>query len=263
VNAALATVSPTALADAALTEKGLVSLDVVWGASEALSFAAGVITGRLWSFAVPPALIALVVGGVALDWWGGGLGDQWWTVAVAFMLIAGLLLAAGIGAFHLGARLIGGRLATPAWAWRTAVVGVVLIAVAGFWYASTRAPDVAPLVARTGADLYYLGDEFEGYRLTHADAGPSGALFVYGDCESRLGLVDGGCSPPLQLQEKFTPRASGERSADCPPAPQRAATPGSDPSSVFLLVRGTAITIYAHDRAQALRAARAIRPVCP
>jgi hypothetical protein len=251
------------VADAALTERGLLGLDVVWGASAVLSFAAGLVTGRLWALAASPALAALAFGGVALDWWGGGLGERWGILAVVLTLAAGLLAAVGIGSFHLGARLFGGRLQMPGWTWRTAGVGALLAAVAGFWYLSTRAPDVARLQASTAADLYYLGDEFEGYRLTHAEASASEALFIYGDCETRLGLVDGGCSPPLQLQEEFTPRVGARRRGDCPSSPPPAATPGSDPSSVFVLARGTAITIYARDRAQALRAARALRPICP
>lgn len=256
--------STMVVAGAALTERGLLGLDVVWGVSGAFSFAAGLVTGRLWALAVAPALAALVFGGVALEWWGGGLGERWGIVALVFTLAAGLVAAAGIGAFHLSARLFAGRLWTPGWAWRTAVVGVLLVAVAGLWYLSTRVPDVGRLQARTAADLYYLGDEFEGYRLTHAEASASRAFLVYGDCESRLGLVDGGCSPPLQLQEEFTPRVGERRRpGDCPPFSPPAATRGSDPSSVFLLVRGTAIMIYARDRAQAFRAARAIRRICP
>jgi len=252
------------VAGAVLTERGLLGLDVVWGASGAFSFVAGSVTGRLCALAVPPALAALVLGGVALDWWGGGLGEQWGIVAVVLTLAAALVTAAGIGAFHLGARLVAGRRWTPGWAWRTAVVGAFLVAVSSLWYLSTRVPDVGRLQARTAADLYYLGGEFEGYRLTHAEATASRAFSVYGDCESKLGLVDGGCSPPLQLQEEFTPRVGERRRpGDCPPFSAPAPTQGSDPASVFLLVHGTAITIYARDRTQAFRAARAIRPICP
>jgi len=45
----------------------------------------------------------------------------------------------------------------------------------------------------SGAPLYWLGKEFEGLPLTHADE----RLLVYGSCEAKS---DTGCAPPLELQ---------------------------------------------------------------
>jgi hypothetical protein len=48
--------------------------------------------------------------------------------------------------------------------------------------------------------LYYVGTSFAGLRLTAVDSqSPGGAAFIYGTCKIPPGQ-DGGCAPPLQIQ---------------------------------------------------------------
>lgn len=58
----------------------------------------------------------------------------------------------------------------------------------------------AELEAARGSDslpLYWVGEEFEGFELTHVSTGGVAAVFVYGTCEI---TGDHGCPPPLQVQ---------------------------------------------------------------
>ncbi|HEU5263125.1 MAG TPA: hypothetical protein VFU34_00705 [Gaiellaceae bacterium] len=45
--------------------------------------------------------------------------------------------------------------------------------------------------------LYWVGDEFEGFELSHVSTGGMAVGFVYGTCEIS---GDHGCPPPLQIQ---------------------------------------------------------------
>jgi hypothetical protein len=45
--------------------------------------------------------------------------------------------------------------------------------------------------------LYWVGDEFEGFQLTHVRTGDGAVGFVYGTCEI---TGDHGCPPPLDIQ---------------------------------------------------------------
>jgi hypothetical protein len=51
--------------------------------------------------------------------------------------------------------------------------------------------------AYDGLPLYWVGDEFEGFELTHVGTGGVASVFVYGTCEI---TGDHGCPPPLQIQ---------------------------------------------------------------
>lgn len=241
---------------AVLTDRGLLDSGDTFVAAAILSLAAALLTGRWSALGLPPALVAFAFVGIQADWWGGGLSDSWERVFVELTVLAVLVGAAGI-ALHRAARAIAARRqSTLRWWWRAAVAGATLVAIAGSWYLSTRPPDVSVLQAPS--KLYYLGNSFEGYRLTHAEAGGGRALFAYGDCESPVGYVDGGCTVPLQLQERFTP---GAGSPPCPPGPGQARRSRDDAAALLVVAGSTMIQIYAHDIPRARRAARALRPV--
>jgi hypothetical protein len=52
------------------------------------------------------------------------------------------------------------------------------------------------VAAAEGPPSYFLGESFEGIDLTSVEE--EGAVFVYGTCEFEGG--DGGCAPPMQVQ---------------------------------------------------------------
>jgi hypothetical protein len=247
------------LSTATLTEKGLLESGDVFVIAAILSVAAGLLVGRWRALVAGPALAALAVAGIAADWWGGGLGDRWET---SFGWLA--LAAAGLTAIGVVVALVVRRVRPLGFGWRAAVTSAALVAIAAFWFVSTRPPDVDGVQSRAASTLYYLGDSFEGYRLTHAEEWGGHALFAYGDCEVEFGQgADGGCSVPLQLQEQFPP---GDGPSGCGPPPGRARPKPEDPAALVVFAGSTTIEIYAHDRARGLRAAQALRPVggaCP
>jgi hypothetical protein len=155
--------------------------------------------GRLVALVVPVALVAFLYAGLEADWWGGGLADGWRTFFALDMVVA--LLAGTIGlVIH---RLVARRWPVPERA-RVAVCALCLGGLAVAWYASTRPADVDAL-RDSPRTLYYLGDSFEGLRLTHASAGTRGGYFAYGDCEMAVGLTEGGCTVPLGVDNVACP----------------------------------------------------------
>jgi hypothetical protein len=60
--------------------------------------------------------------------------------------------------------------------------------------------------AAAGADgtIYYVGPEYEGLPLVEVQSGPEaaygGVSFIYGECEVEMHGTEGGCVPPLQIQ---------------------------------------------------------------
>jgi hypothetical protein len=126
------------------------------------------------------------------------------------------------------------------------------------WSISTRPPDVPSVQSQAQSTLYYLGDSFEGLPLVHAEGFQGRALFVYGTCDVPVGQVDGGCSPPLQLQEEATPVAGP---LGCSPRPGRPRPYEHDPSATIVFAGSTMIKIYANDPARGRRAAHALEPV--
>jgi hypothetical protein len=173
------------------------------------------------------ALTSLVVFGVDRDWWGGGLADGWeaeflwFALAGAVLAIAGIVIFLGTAAF----------LHRPGIRLRISVAVACVAALGGYWFVKSRPPDLDEL-RDSPQTIYYLGDSFEGLRLTRAELQGREAFLAYGDCDIALGLTEGGCGPPLQL-----------KSITCP---------GERP--------GVAI-IAASGGGQAYRAIRALRPV--
>ncbi len=248
----------TTLLTASLSERGLLTLEVVEAAGAIAALAAGLVIGRWFALVVAPLLVGVAFAGVAAGWWGAGFTDRWPFVFVVMTVLAALLTAVGV-AGHLALRR---RLPPAALHLRGAVLAAALGGVVLSWFLVTRTPDVESLQARTPAPIYYLGDSFEGYRLSHAEVGQGRAFLVYGDCEHAIGHVDGGCSPPIQLQQEF-PLGGGEpRERVCPrPEPARV---GGDPYVVF--AGATMIKVFARGREESRRVVAALRPVpgaCP
>jgi hypothetical protein len=115
-----------------------------------------------------------------------------------------------------------------------------------------------PPAAVAARGSFWLGPSFEGLPLTHDEPG----FYVYGDCDIEPGS-EGGCSPPLQVQN----------ATSCERNPV-----GLDiaPSRLFKLRGGAiaatyeaghlqmgsgrrAVTVFADSARQAIRAARALR----
>jgi hypothetical protein len=247
------------LGTATLTEKGLLETGDVFVAAGIFSVAAGLLVGRWRALVTGPAFAALAVAGIAAGWWGGGLGDRWEVSLLWLGLVGAALTATGV-ALALAVR----RFRTLDSLWRASIALVTLVAIAGYWFISTRPPDVGDVQARAASTLYYLGDSFEGYRLTAAEEWGGRALFAYGDCEVEFGQgADGGCSVPIQLQEAFTP---GDGPSGCGPPPGTPRPKPEDPAALVVFAGSTMIEIYAHDRARGRRAAQALRPItesCP
>jgi hypothetical protein len=247
------------LGTATLTEKGLLETGDVFIAAAIVCVAAGLVVGRWRALLAGPALAALAVAGIAADWWGGGLGDHWEISLIRLGLVGAVL--AGIG---VCVALVVRRFRALDSLWRASVALVALVGIAGYWLVSTRPPDVGDVQARAASTLYYLGDSFEGYRLTAAEEYGGRALFAYGDCEVEFGRgANGGCSVPLQLQEAFNP---GDGPSGCGPPPGKPRRKPEDPAALLVIAGSTVIEIYAHDRARGRRAAEALRPIsdrCP
>lgn len=140
--------------------------------------------------------------GVDRDWWGGGLADGWEAEFAGFaatglvLALVGMLISLGIRRFHPpGARL------------RIAVIAACVAALGGYWFVKTSPPDLDDLRASPHT-IYYLGNSFEGLRLTRAELQGRETFLAYGDCDIALGNTDVGCGAPLQLRNITCP---GER----------------------------------------------------
>jgi hypothetical protein len=247
------------LSTATLTAKGLLETEDVFAVVAILSVTAGLLVGRWRALVAGPALTALAVAGIGAGWWGGGLGNLW---PVALVLSA--LFAAALTAIGVSVALVVRRFRALDTLWRASVASAALVGILGYWFVSTRPPDVDHIQARAASTLYFLGDSFEGHRLTDAEEWEGHAVFAYGGCEHEFGLFgDGGCAMPLQLQVAFTP---GAGPAGCGPVPGTPKPHAYDEAALVVFAGSTTIEIYADDRTRARRAARALRPVagsCP
>jgi hypothetical protein len=130
--------------------------------------------------------------------------------------------------------------------------------------------------------LYYLGESFDGFALSRvlSDRDPWRTVsFIYGDCEPPRG-GDGGCAPPLEIQNDPACRRTGRKG----PAPvarfQIQGVPaagfsaeveevaeGGEPKardqngSLEMYTGWTTITIFGGGQNRMRRAAGAIRPL--
>ena len=205
------------------------SVNALWYASGSLCALGGVLTRRVAIFALPLGLTLIVFLGLERNWWGGGLGEDWPFVAVVWAATGAC--ATGIG---LGLRLLADRVGRGpggrrwSFKWSAGVLAVWLAGTAVYVFLVTRPANVDAIRDAPGPEVYYLGDSFEGLRLTHASEGRY-LTFIYGDCDIPVGQDEGGCSVPLQVQN-----------VSCPGEP-------------------TAVVIFAHDRGRGRRAEDALR----
>jgi len=163
---------------------------VLWS-TVSLSMLAGLGSRRLLALLAPVALTLLAFVGLDHDWWGGGLGPEWHPEFVALLVYACFATAVGRGLRLVVDRVgrgVGGRRWTPVW---TAGACLSWIGAAGVYgYATTRPADVSAIRSAPGPEVYYLGDSFEGSRLTHARSYGAITTFTYGVCDPLVGMVD-------------------------------------------------------------------------
>jgi hypothetical protein len=110
--------------------------------------------------------------------------------------------------------------------------------------------------------IYFLGREFAGLPLTHAESVRRGhGFFVYGTCEVPKGPDAGGCTPPVQIQIfPFDPEMWSAASGCRRLRPLRGVlTVRHD--GLVLFTRNTVVKIYARGPAEDRRVARALRAV--
>jgi hypothetical protein len=127
---------------------------------------------------------------------------------------------------------------------RALVAGVVSLVAAG-----------AAAAPASALDRWWLGKEFERLPLTHEERG----LFVYGDCDPE---PDGGCPPPLQVQNDTT---CGRNPVALDVAAQRlhrlrgGGIVADYGDGIDLLTGGSTVTVFSTP-ARERRAVRAVRP---
>jgi hypothetical protein len=115
----------------------------------------------------------------------------------------------------------------------------------------------APPASAAPAD-FWLGSSFEGLPLTHSEGGH----YVYGDCDIEPGS-DGGCSPPLQLQNATTcernPVALDVALRRIVKLRGGAVAATLNAGHVEIGTGRRAVSVYANSPRRAMRAARALR----
>jgi hypothetical protein len=106
---------------------------------------------------------------------------------------------------------------------------------------------------------YWLGKEFDGLRITHAD---ETGLIVYGTCEIEGSpFADGGCAPPIQIQHwKFRPQM-WTNATNCNRLPPLRGVPTARHDGLVLFTGTGYVKIYARNGAEDVRVARALQPV--
>jgi hypothetical protein len=115
--------------------------------------------------------------------------------------------------------------------------------------------DLAKLKSSAPPDIYYLGESFEGEKLTHVE---SRGFFAYGTCDPG---PDSGCAPPVQIQHhEFQPRM-WEIAHGCRRAGTIRGVPAVHHDSLIALTRGAFVKIYATSEAQTQRAFKQLRSV--
>ena len=146
-----------------------------------------------------------------------------------------------------------------------ALAGATLVALAG-GCSFDRGPDIDSAAKFDRFPVYWLGDEFEGYELTHVEAEDwsTAAVLIYGTCEPSG--YDGGCAPPVQVQD--FPLCHHLDAVALPPKERRrmvrGAPVGAQDGAPVLLTRRTQIKVYRgvgtdSDPGISLRALEALR----
>ena len=76
----------------------------------------------------------------------------------------------------------------------------VLAAAVALAACDQEAPELDALRRFDGYPLYFAGTAVAGLPLTHAEVLPNQTFFIYGDCETGVGVDPGGCAPPVEIQ---------------------------------------------------------------
>jgi hypothetical protein len=139
---------------------------------------------------------------------------------------------------------------------RRAAASAALAACGGTRFASDV--DIEHLRATATTPIYWVGKEFAGLPITHAD--PS--LIVYGTCEIEGGsFTDDGCGPPVQMQHlEFQPR-QWAMAVGCGRLPELRGVPTARHDGLVLFTGRRLVKIYARNRDEDVRVAEALQPL--
>ncbi|MFN2467332.1 MAG: hypothetical protein ABR521_04265 [Gaiellaceae bacterium] len=111
-----------------------------------------------------------------------------------------------------------------------------------------------------GPPMYWVGTSFAGLRLTHAEGGSPGrrAFFGYGECDPG---PHGGCPIPIQIQHSapFSP-AKISKHVSCARTTIRG-VPAAMFDGLDVYTRDVVVRIYARSTPEAIRVAKAMRPI--
>jgi len=149
---------------------------------------------------------------------------------------------------------------------RAALLAVLALVVAGCLGQETRrvpSGDVADELERARAvrpPLYWAGPTVAGLELTAISlTSRARATFFYGTCELPAG--EGGCSPPVQVQQFLFSAATWSRAERCSALAPIRGVPAARHDGFVLFTRVRVLKIYARSRADERRVALALRPV--
>jgi hypothetical protein len=143
-------------------------------------------------------------------------------------------------------------------------VVLVLITAGCSWLLGEDEVDLAQARAFDEYPLYWVGERFEDWELTHFDVMPGFATFIYGDCE--VTGNDGGCPPPLSIQISPLCRHLGDV-AQAPIWRRRSirdAPVGTIDSAPVMFTSGAQVKVYrgqGSDPGLARRALEALRSI--
>ena len=108
--------------------------------------------------------------------------------------------------------------------------------------------------------LYWAGSSAAGLELTAISLGtPPRATFFYGTCELPEG--EGGCSPPIQVQQFPFSAAAWRRAEGCRGLAPIRGVPAARHDGLVLFTRDRVLKVYARSRGEEREVALALRPV--
>ena len=112
----------------------------------------------------------------------------------------------------------------------------------------------------SGTRFYYAGRSVGGLELTAVSlTGPGRATFLYGTCELPEG--EGGCSPPIQVQQVPFSAAAWRRAAGCRAREPVRGAPAARHDGLVVFTTRTTVKVYARSAAEERRVLLALRPV--
>jgi hypothetical protein len=114
------------------------------------------------------------------------------------------------------------------------------------------------VAATPPARTYWVGSSFAGLPLTHKDA----TTYIYGTCEPPR---DGGCAPPLQVQNWTLQQRHPSRFARAIRCVRgvvrgRPAAVFESSGGIEVYLGRTVVVLFGHPAGRVMRAARALRP---